>query len=682
MLSKKFISLLESMKSPHNEMYEDRDERVERREERRRERREDKFGVSTSSTDGTTTEVEGDTDFKIRPFIRAVDQLKSQVQSEIFNIDQTIKNRESGSQSASTYKTKFNAILEIILKIVSKVDLIKDKEGRNLEANDLAEIKIFRGLYTTASNDFLAAQKEWSEKKLEADTKYLSDLKDTDTNNFIIGANKAFDEAKAMLNDLIRNSQSAGGTSGSSGTSGSADLATGDTIKGGKYAKDSKEGKIVIEVKKTIYAKFKKYESLSKSKDWGIVYKSGVNNVSGTLLANTQAVIKLVKLGLTKDYPKLKDDKTGDITPEFINTINKVSESKENTSGRLITFENFIKNKMNEDFDEEAVKNAISSGGSYSNSGDNNKPKTEKPKVSVPEYAATPFANDTEGNKFRAWVIKTHADWAKTNNLDSTGGKDNRYVRKAYQEFGEEYKKAVPDVVTEAALTNTEMDTIKKKIESYGAKAVLQFTVADKQPCILFYLGKQYAYLYNTRKVSYVTEEKKSFSGMYDSKTNIVTFSKDKSWDLKWVSKFTISEKLIMTTEESTKATKADELLTKMSEMIVAKFKEVSFWKPFKGANDDEGLAQAAFGKWYGTKIEDAYYNPAIKRIKSLSNSKAKKALMLNIDAPTTINKTDVRFSYDKLIKKLSGGTQDDIYRWSIFKSDGTSKAYSVDTDY
>jgi len=678
MLSKKFISLLESMKSPHNEMYEDRDERVERREERRRERREDKFGVSTSSTDGTTTEVEGDTDFKIRPFIRAVDQLKSQVQSEIFNIDQTIKNRESGSQSASTYKTKFNAILEIILKIVSKVDLIKDKEGRNLEANDLAEIKIFRGLYTTASNDFLAAQKEWSEKKLEADTKYLSDLKDTDTNNFIIGANKAFDEAKAMLNDLIRNSQSAGGTSGSSGTSGSADIATGDTIKGGKYAKDSKEGKIVIEVKKTIYAKFKKY--LGKTKDWGIVYKSGVDKVSGTLLANTQAVIKGVKAGIADDYPKLKDDKTGDITPEFINTINKITESKENTSGRLITFENFIKSKVNEGFNQGAAEEAMSGGGGSSSG--NNKPKTEKPKVPVPEYAATPFANDTEGNKFRAWVIKTHADWAKTNNLDSTGSKDNRYVRKAYQEFGEDYKKAVPDVVTEAALTNNEMDTIKKKIESYGTKAVLQFTVADKQPCILFYVGKQYAYLYNTRKVSYVTEEKKSFSGMYDSKTNIVTFSKDKSWDLKWVSKFTISEKLIMTTEESTKAAKADELLTKMSEMIVAKFKEVSFWKPFKGANDDEGLAQAAFGKWYGTKIEDAYYNPAIKRIKSLSNSKAKKALMLNIDAPTTMNMTDVRFSYDKLIKKLSGGTQDDTYRWSIFKSDGTSKAYSVDTDF
>jgi hypothetical protein len=531
MLSKKFISLLESMKSPHNEMYEDRDERVERREERRRERREDKFGVSTSSTDGTTTEVEGDTDFKIRPFIRAVDQLKSQVQSEIFNIDQTIKNRESGSQSASTYKTKFNAILEIILKIVSKVDLIKDKEGRNLEANDLAEIKIFRGLYTTASNDFLAAQKEWSEKKLEADTKYLSDLKDTDTNNFIIGANKAFDEAKAMLNDLIRNSQSAGssGSSGSSGTSGSTDIATGDTIKGGKYAKDSKEGKIVIAVKKTIYTKFKKYKSLSDTNDWKVVYKAGVDNVSGTLLANTQAVIKLVKLGLaTKEAPELKSDKTGDITPAFIAAINKISEGKENTSGRLITFENFIKNKINEQFDEEAVKTSIASGSSSSsssnNSGSNTKPKTEKPKVPTQEYNSTGFDNETDGNEFRAWVIKTHKEWAETNDLWAQGPKDNRLIRKAFSQFGADYaktKEAPAEVKTVAKLTLSQLQQIVTSIKASGAKAEIKVTTEEGNPYVFWWRGKEYGHIFTNFRLTFVSSSGKKFNGTYATGGNI-----------------------------------------------------------------------------------------------------------------------------------------------------------------
>ena len=537
MPSKNFISLLESMKSPYNEMDEDKDARVEAREERRRKRREDKFGVSTSTTDGTTTEVEGDSDFKIRPFMRAVEQLKSQVQSEIFNIDQTISNRGSGSQSASTYKTKFNTIMEIISKIVSKMDLIKDKEGKNLEAKDIADIKIFRGLYTTASNDFLAAQKEWSETKLEAETKYLSDLKDTDTNNLLVSANKAFDQAQAMLNELIRISQlTVNNKKGVDGSKGVENLAAGDIIKSGKYAKDSKEGKIVIEVKKTIYNKFKKY--LGKTKDWGIVYKSGVDNVSGTLLANTQNVIKGVKGGLVDDYPELKSDKTGDITPAFIAAINKVTESK-NTTGKLISFENFIKSKVNEGFNQASAEAAMSGGGNKSGNKD-------KPKIATPEYSATPFKNNTEGNTFRAWVIKNHADWAKTNNLDATGPKDNTYVRKAYQEFAFEFKRTteVPAVVKKDVLTNAEMDTIKKKIEGYGTKAELRFTEGDKQPCILFYAGKQYAYLYNTRKVSYKTSAGKTFSGIYYSKTNNVTFAKDKVWDLKWVAKFTISDRL------------------------------------------------------------------------------------------------------------------------------------------
>lgn len=463
MLSKTFRSLLESMKSPYNEMDEDRDERVERREERRKERREDKFGVSTD-TEGDTAETQGNTDFKIRPFIRAVDQLKSQVQSEIFNIKQTLDNRESGYQSARTYESKFNTIMEIIAKITSKMNLIKDKEGRNLESNDLADIKIFRGLYSTASNDFLAAQKEWKEKKLEDENKYLSDLKDTDTNNFIFGANKAFDQAQAMLNELIRTSQlTVNNKKGVDGTKGAENLASGDIIKGGKYTKDSKEGKIVIEVKKTIYNKFKKY--LGKTKDWGIVYKSGVDNVSGTLLGNTQNVIKGVKAGLVDDYSELKSDKTGDITPAFINIINKVSESNHNTSGKLITFENFIKSKITEAFNQDAAEAAMSGRDSSNNSGENN---SDKSKVKVPELPATPFKDAAEGNVFIEWVNKNGKEWAKTNNLDAKGPKDNTYIRKAYQFFKVEYKKSkeAPESVKKDVATGGSNKNKKSLLET------------------------------------------------------------------------------------------------------------------------------------------------------------------------------------------------------------------------
>jgi hypothetical protein len=667
------------MKSPYNEMYEDRDERVERREERRRERREDKFGVSTSSTDGTTTEIEGDTDFKIRPFIRAVEQLKSQVQSEIFNIDQTIKNRESGSQSASTYKSKFNAILEIILKINSKVDLIKDKEGRNLEANDLAEIKIFRGLYTTAANDFLAAQKEWSEKKLEADTKYLSDLKDTDTNNFIQGANKAFEEAKAMLNDLIRNSQSVVGATGATGATGAANLATGETIKAGKrYTNDSKEGKIVIEVKKTIYTKFKK--DLGDTSDWKVVYKS-YPNVSGSLLGNTQAVIKGVKAGIAGDYPDLKYDKGGDITTAFINAINKVTESKENTSNRLITFANFIKSKVNEGFDKGAAVAAM--GGSSSSSSSNKSKSKSKSKSSstssgkIPEDSAAPFKTKEEGDKFRAWVNQKYPDWAKQNSLDATGPYNNRHIRKAYTEYGEEYGKtsSAPTVKT---MDGKQMNALLSKVKGYTSKAQLQLTTGSGEPVIMYYSGKVYGHIYNNFRVSYVNTEggNKTFMGTYNAEKGFVSFGSGKDFNLKSVVLCSITEGLTMTKEESEKAAKADELLAKMSDMIVAKFSETGFWKPFKGTfNDDEDAASIAFTKWYGAKIEDAYYNPALNRKNQLPASKAKDNLAKNFS-------DSGGFHLDTLIKKLYGSTSNDTYKWTIYKSNGTTKSYSVDTDF
>lgn len=684
MLSKNFRSLLESMKSPYNEMDEDRDERIANKEERRRERREGKFGVSTDSTTGVVGGVEGDTDFKIGPFSRAVQQLKAQAQSEIFSIDQTIKNRESGSQSASTYKAKFVQIAEIISRITSKLDLIKDrKEGRNLEVGtekdpkDLAEINLLRGLYSTAANDFLEAQKQWSETKLEADNKYLSDLKDTETNNFLRASAKAFTDVQAMLNELIRNSQSAVGATGATGgATGAANLAVGETIKAGqKYANDSKEGKIVIEVKKTIYTKFKK--DLGDTSDWKVVYKS-YPNVSGTLLGNTQNVIKGVKAGIKGDYPELKDDKSGDITTAFINAINamKVSESKENKSGRLITFENFIKSKVNEAFDKAAATAAMSGGGSSSTKSKSKSSSTSSGKV--PEDSAAPFKTKEEGDKFRAWVNQKYPDWAKQNSLDATGPFNNGYIRKAYTQYGEEYGKST-SAPTVKKMDGKQMNALLSKVKEYTSKAQLQLTTGSGEPVIMYYNNKVYGHIYNNFRVSYVNTEggNKTFMGTYNAEKEFVSFGKGKDFNLKSVVLCSITEKLVMTGEESDKVSKADELLAKMSEMIVLKFSDTSFWKPFKGAiNDSEQKAVIAFTKWYGAKLEDAYYNPALNRAKQLPTSKAKENLMKNF------SDTSDRFQFDRLIKKLYGGTGNDTYKWTIYKSNGTSKTYSVDTDF
>lgn len=81
---------------------------------------------------------------------------------------------------------------------------------------------------------------------------------------------------------------------------------------------------------------------------------------------------------------------------------------------------------------------------------DENKPKEEvKPTPTpTPSYPATPFKNKTEGNAFRAWMMKNHNDWRFVNGdiLDSSGDYNGNTIRKAYQDYGAEYIKATTPV--------------------------------------------------------------------------------------------------------------------------------------------------------------------------------------------------------------------------------------------
>ncbi len=60
------------------------------------------------------------------------------------------------------------------------------------------------------------------------------------------------------------------------------------------------------------------------------------------------------------------------------------------------------------------------------------------------EASSTRFKNETEGNKFRAWVNDKHPEYAATlmgDGLDRSGSYDNSYINKAYQDYGSEYDK-------------------------------------------------------------------------------------------------------------------------------------------------------------------------------------------------------------------------------------------------
>ncbi len=102
------------------------------------------------------------------------------------------------------------------------------------------------------------------------------------------------------------------------------------------------------------------------------------------------------------------------------------------TGGLFLYFRN--KNKSTEDTNNKTP-----------DTGENPKDNTvnHTPAPTGATYPPTPFANSTEGNKFRAWVNKNYSAYAKSNKLDPTGSYDNDFIRKAYLQYGAEYTKAV-----------------------------------------------------------------------------------------------------------------------------------------------------------------------------------------------------------------------------------------------
>lgn len=564
-ISRNFRLLMEDMRRTLPSLKsvdEDKDERVERREDRKRERQEGKFSDPSVNAKDRQYGVESSSSgkFKINPFIKALEVLKNQIIAKIVECDARITTNQTGTGSiAQKYKQKYLSFLDRTASLLGEIYSRKEKEGRNLESDDDAIIiKAFRDNY----NAILTEMEESSKTFItDIDTKaseFLRGLKFKDITGPLAEADKLFAEATIKMSELLKilsqqaNSQSSNNSNNSEGGVGQIS----DIIKAGiKYTNDSKEGKIVIEVKKAIYEKFKQFKKLSGSNDWKIVYKS-YPNVSGTLLANTQAVIKAIKAGMAGDYPELKGDSTGNITPTFVTALSKVKiqESKSNIPGKLISYEDFLKSpKLSEGFDETAADEVLS--GSASKKKDN----VKKPEVETPEYSAPPFITDVEGNKFRGWVNKNKADWAKTNNLSATGPRNNSYIQKAYKEFGEEYKKTeeAPKAVKKEALTNQIMNDILKTIKGYGVKAELRFTTATNEPCIFYYGKEKYGYIYNSLKVTYKAEGSKTFGGVFNMKEKDVKFSNGKTFSFESVVKFQITNNLTSEKAEVAQGKKA-----------------------------------------------------------------------------------------------------------------------------
>ena len=537
--SKKFVSLLENMRSDFP-ITEKREKTSAGRDKERTENRiasaEEKFK-------------EGQEVFNIRSFTKALKLIFTQIMGERDKVSLAISTKADGSKYGSSIARKLDSLISVTDNLINNANTRFREEGGKLEKGDEETITTWREQYNKIKSDFEAVSNEWI-KAVDKQTKERPvDSDNVQIEKAIMDASKFFDKAVSLLRSkssifaalsVEKNQKPEDKKVDSQNIEG--DLK--DTILQRNQEYTGKEGEIVKEVKKLIYKKFKKYTKLSGTSDWKLVFKNP-ENPSTSLRANTANVIKAVKRGLTKDYPELQSDTTGSITPKFYTVLKGIKESLSSNQGKIVSFESFMRSKVNEGFDEDAAVSSIHKS---------NKPKSKSNngKSKIPKYSATPFKTKEEGNKFREWVNKKYPDWAKKNNLEVSGPENNSYIRKAYSEYGSTYSESnvAPVVVKkEVKLTGLEMRSVKDWLSTYAPYTEMQLTT-DKGEPVIYYRGdpksqaKGYGHYYNNRRVSYKTSAGKLFYGTHSPENKNVKFDNGKTFASKDVFKMTISDSL------------------------------------------------------------------------------------------------------------------------------------------
>ena len=564
--SNKFLSLLESMKSSNVIMEDDATAtgtakektglvgdrtstgKSQKRSDRREARLESKF-------------LDGDK-FVIRAYIKAVDLLQGQILATRIDVSNTIKNKFAGAKYGDASLRAADTLLSLVLNIKRSAEKMARSEVSRLELDsNAADIKFYQDEYTKYEKEYEELKTQWADaqrKEQQEQPILAANQKIEKSLNVAKGFFKqAQDEFTASFSQFVpKKTEVKQDQQGGEQLEAGGDLGATLVEKPKPFVYKGKDGEIVMEVKKLIYNKFKKYKSVSSSYDWGVVYKNWPE-VSATLRENTAKVIKAIKAGLAKDHKDLASDKTGSITPKFLEILRGIKEGLSYDTSKIVSFESFMKSRINEQFDEEAAGSVLSSGSSgssgsgkksssssLSSSSSSSQSGKKQALANIPAYPATPFKTDEEGNKFREWVNKTHPDWAKKNNLDATGSKDNSYIRKAYAEYGKDYKPSSGTPPKVNTMSNAEISALDKKIKAAGGKTQIKITTTN-EPCIMFYAGKEYGWLFHNYRVKYKTSSGSEFVGTYDPKTNNVKFDNGKTFDLtKWVATCKIGNKL------------------------------------------------------------------------------------------------------------------------------------------
>jgi len=101
----------------------------------------------------------------------------------------------------------------------------------------------------------------------------------------------------------------------------------------------------------------------------------------------------------------------------------------------------FLVYKKIKDAKAEAEKKRLEEEANNNNNNNNDGVVTPPPTDNSGSGDKTPFKNKTEGNAFRKWLNDTYPKFAKDNDISTTGGYDNSFIRIGWKKYSEEYKK-------------------------------------------------------------------------------------------------------------------------------------------------------------------------------------------------------------------------------------------------
>ena len=104
-------------------------------------------------------------------------------------------------------------------------------------------------------------------------------------------------------------------------------------------------------------------------------------------------------------------------------------------------------------------------------------------------YPSTPFKSKTEGNKFRKWINDIYPKYAKDIKLDAEGEYNNRFIRKAYKQYGTEYQAQLKGVGTSVGKATSSISKSKKVVVS-GSYANIRSSAKVNNGTINNLLGK------------------------------------------------------------------------------------------------------------------------------------------------------------------------------------------------